>query len=112
MPSIRQTRTLVYAATPCARPSPRSRPLFPGLDAAVARAAEVVGEERDGVPRARLRRSVRERLEREAELRDVDFLHVEAAVRALEGGRSGTFHMKSGVALRIEDGAVRSINRE
>jgi tRNA(Ile)-lysidine synthase len=88
------------------------RPLFPGLDAAVARAAQVVGEERDGMPRARLRRSVRERLEREAELRDVDFLHVEAAVRALEGGRSGTFHMKSGVALRIEDGAVRSINRE
>lgn len=88
------------------------RPLFPGLDAAVARAAEVVAEERDATARAELRRSVREQLGREDELRDIDFLHVEAAVRALEGGRTGTFHMKPGIALRIERGVVTGITRE
>ena len=84
------------------------RPLFPGLDAAVARAAEVVAEERDA-SRAELRRSVREQLGARTSLRDIDFLHVEAAVRALEGGRTGTFHMKPGIALRIERGIVAGI---
>jgi tRNA(Ile)-lysidine synthase len=88
------------------------RPLFPGLDAAVARAAGVVSEERDASARAELRRSVREQLGREDELRDIDFLHVEAAVRALEGRRTGTFHMKPGIALRIERGAITGITRE
>lgn len=87
------------------------RPLFPGLDDAVARAAEVVAEERDASQRAELRRSVREQLGREDELRDIDFLHVEAAVRALERGRTGTFHMKPGIALRIERGIVTGITR-
>lgn len=88
------------------------RPLFPGLDAAVARAAEVVAEERDASPRADLRRTVREQLGSDEDLRDIDFLHVEAAVRALERGRTGTFHMKPGVVLRIERGAVKGITRE
>jgi tRNA(Ile)-lysidine synthase len=88
------------------------RPLFPGLDAAVARAAEVVAEERDVSRRAELRRSVREQFEREDDLRDIDFEHVEAAVRALESGRTGTFHMKPGVALRIERGAVTGMTKE
>jgi tRNA(Ile)-lysidine synthase len=88
------------------------RPLFPGLDAAVARAAEVVAEERDVSRRAELRRSVREQLGREDELRDIDFQHVEAAVRALEGGRTGIFHMKPGIALRIERGAVTGVSKE
>lgn len=85
------------------------RPLFPGLDVAVARAAEIVTDERDAAPRAHLRRSVREELDKEAGLRDIDFGHVEEAVRALEGGRSGTFHMKPGIALRIERGIVTGI---
>lgn len=88
------------------------RPLFPGLDAAVARAADVAGEERDASPRAELRRSVREQLGRADELRDIDFMHVEAAVRALEAGRTGTFHMKPGIALRIARGVVTGIARE
>ncbi len=88
------------------------RPLFPGLDSAVARAAEVVAEERDGSRRAELRQAVREELAREDDLRDIDFLHVEEVVRALEGGRSGTFQMKSGIALRIEAGAIAGISRE
>ena len=59
------------------------RPLFPGLDRAVARAAEVIAQERRRV-REQLRRSVREHLATMKSLRDVDFAHVEAAVRALE----------------------------
>jgi tRNA(Ile)-lysidine synthase len=88
------------------------RPLFPGLDAAVARAAGVVAEERDVSPRAELRRSVREHLGEQDELRDIDFQHVEAAVRALENRGTGIFHMKPGLALRIERGMVAGITRE
>jgi hypothetical protein len=32
-------------------------------------------------------------------------------VRALEGGRTGTFHMKAGIALRIEGGTVTGITK-
>lgn len=78
------------------------RPLFPALDAAVARSAEVVAAEADESSRALLRRRVREALAAEEHLRDVDFAHVEAAVRALERGRSGRFHMKAGVELHVE----------
>jgi tRNA(Ile)-lysidine synthase len=87
------------------------RPLFPGLDEAVSRAAALVADEHDSVERAELRRAVRERLAREDELRDVDFQHVEAAVRALEAGTSGTFHMKAGVRLEIVRGAIAGISR-
>ena len=66
------------------------RPLFPGLDSAVARAAALVAEERDGSRRAELRRTVRAASSAgEDDLRDIDFVHVEEAVRALEAGRSG-----------------------
>jgi tRNA(Ile)-lysidine synthase len=82
------------------------RPLFPGLDAALARTADVVAEEHAQSRRAGLRRQVRAALEREAELRDVDFSHVEAAVRTMERGGSGRFHMKAGVELEIVNGAI------
>jgi tRNA(Ile)-lysidine synthase len=88
------------------------RPLFPGLDEAVARAAELVGDAAEGSRRAELRRRVRDRLASEEALRDVDFEHVEAAVRAIEGGRSGTFHMKAGVRLEIRRGGIVGITRE
>jgi tRNA(Ile)-lysidine synthase len=88
------------------------RPLFPGLDAAVARAAELAREEREGSDRAGLRRAVRAQLARDEDLRDVDFEHVEAAVRALERGGSGSFHMKAGVRLEIERGAIAGIAKE
>jgi tRNA(Ile)-lysidine synthase len=88
------------------------RPLFPGLDEAVARAAELVGDEALAAQRAELRRRVRDRLAREQALRDVDFEHVEAAVRAIEGGRSGTFHMKAGVRLEIRSGTIAGIKKE
>lgn len=88
------------------------RPAFPGLDEAVARAAGLVAGEREGTGRAQLRRRVRERLAGEDELRDVDFTHVEAAVRTLERGGSGTFHMKAGVRLEILHGTIAGITRE
>ena len=82
------------------------RPLFPGLDAAVARTAELLGEEFDGSQRADLRREVRAALAAQEGLRDVDFGHVEAAVRTIERGGSGRFHMKTGVELRVEQGII------
>jgi tRNA(Ile)-lysidine synthase len=88
------------------------RPLFPGLDGAVARAAELLHDERKTTDRAGLRRRVRERLASQGELRDIDFAHVEAAVRALEGGRTGTFRMKPGLSLKIEQGSIAGIKRE
>jgi tRNA(Ile)-lysidine synthase len=85
------------------------RPVFPALDRAVARAAEVLAQEQQGSPRARLRWSVRERFAADDDLRDLDFAHVEAAVRALESGRSGTYFMKPGIGLRVEDGSIAGI---
>ncbi|MGA8384149.1 MAG: tRNA lysidine(34) synthetase TilS [Candidatus Cybelea sp.] len=85
------------------------RPLFPALDRAVSRAAEVIAEEERGSPRARLRRSVREHFAADDDLRDLDFAHVEAAVRALESGRTGTYFMKPGVGLRVEGGSIAGI---
>jgi tRNA(Ile)-lysidine synthase len=82
------------------------RPLFPGLDAAIARTAELLGEEFGGSVRADLRRAVRAALETDEGLRDVDFAHVEAAVRTIERGGSGRFHMKKGVELRVEQGII------
>jgi tRNA(Ile)-lysidine synthase len=113
-------RTLPYAVDPTNADGGRRRnavrealgnlrPLFPALDRAVARAAEVVAYEQEDSSRARLRRSVREHLANDEELRDVDFAHVEAAVRALESGRSGTYFMKPGIGLRIEGGSLRGI---
>lgn len=87
------------------------RPLFPGLDAAVARAAQLVSEEQDATRRAELRRSIREQLATEEGLRDIDFAHVEAVVRAIENGRTGTFHMKPGVVLRVERGSIWDIRK-
>ena len=115
-----QTRALPYAIDPTnadaglRRNAVREaldalRPVFPGLDPAVARAAEITGEEREGSPRAGLRRSVRERLGQEHDLRDVDFAHVEAVVRAIERGASGSFHMKPGVRLEIEAGSIARV---
>ena len=88
------------------------RPIFPGLDRAVARAAETIAAEQAGNRRAQLRRSVRERFADDNDLRDVDFAHVEAAVRALEGGGTGTYLMKPGISLRIERGTMTGIISE
>jgi len=88
------------------------RPLFPGLDAAVARAAELIGSERSSAPRAGMRARVRAALQAEGSLQDIDFEHVEAAVRALERGGSGHFFMKPGIELRIEGGAIEVVLKD
>ncbi|HTU69998.1 MAG TPA: tRNA lysidine(34) synthetase TilS [Candidatus Baltobacteraceae bacterium] len=82
------------------------RPLFPGLDAAVARTAELLGDELAGTSRSDLRRDVRATLAAQEGLQDVDFEHVEAVVRAIERGGTGSFHMKKGVELRVERGLI------
>lgn len=82
------------------------RPLFPGLDAAVARSAELTGAELEGSGRSALRRQVRRALGEEDALRDVDFEHVEAVVRTLERGGSGRFYMKPGIELEIAAGSI------
>jgi tRNA(Ile)-lysidine synthase len=82
------------------------RPLFPGLDSAVARTAELLAAESAGTQRADLRREVRAALAAQDGLHDIDFEHVEAAVRTIERGGSGRFHMKKGVELRIEQGII------
>jgi tRNA(Ile)-lysidine synthase len=87
------------------------RPLFPGLDAAVARAAGLVGDELGAAPAAGLRRQVRAALHEQQALHGVDFAHVEDAVRALERKGTGRFVMGPGVALTIENGAL-TVHRE
>ncbi|HET9097580.1 MAG TPA: tRNA lysidine(34) synthetase TilS [Candidatus Baltobacteraceae bacterium] len=87
------------------------RPLFPGLDAAVARSARVVGDELLETQQAALRRQVRATLQEHQALRGVDFEHVQAAVRALERGGSGKFTMASGVVVTIENGEL-TVHRE
>lgn len=87
------------------------RPVFPGLDEAVARAATLAGDERGATRRGELRRHVRACLAEQEELRDIAFAHVEAAVRALEAGSSGSFWMKPGVRLEIHEGVVAGITR-
>jgi tRNA(Ile)-lysidine synthase len=82
------------------------RPIFPGLDAAVARTATVVAAEVEGSGQAARRQQVRAALREQEALRDVDFAHVEAAARALSAGGSGRFHMKSGVEVAIEKGTL------
>jgi len=85
------------------------RPVFPGLDEAVARAATISSDEAGAPERAELRRRVRACLAEQVELRDIAFTHVEAAVRALESGGTGSFWMKPGVHLEIRSGKVAGI---
>jgi tRNA(Ile)-lysidine synthase len=88
------------------------RPLFPGLDEAVARAALLVGAEQSDSERANLRKKVRDALAGQESLRDVDFEHIEAAVRALQRGGSGRFHMKAGVTIEVESGRLSAVVRD
>lgn len=82
------------------------RPAFPGLDQAVSRTAELLSAEREQDGRALLRRRVRDALRENDALRDVDFEHVEAAVRALESNGSGRFFMSAHVEIQIAKGEI------
>ncbi len=83
------------------------RPLFPGLDEAISRAAGLGAAEAGETPRAALRRQVRAAVGADCGLKDVAFAHVEAAAIALERGGSGRFFMKDGIDLVIQDGRLR-----
>lgn len=102
---------LAYRRNAVRRALAALRPLFPGLDASVARSAHVVGDELLETQQAALRRQVRATLREHQALRGVDFEHVEAAVRALERGGSGSFTMASGVIVTIENGEL-TVHRE
>lgn len=97
---LRLRRNAIRAALEALRPS------FPGLDGAAARAAELIAGELEGGEKAILRRRVRGALRRDQGLLDVDFAHVEAAVRTLQKGGTGRFYMKDGIELSIEKGQL------
>ncbi len=83
------------------------RGVFPQLDQAVSRAAEIVRHDAVGGERAGLRRRVRALLRTADSLGEVSFKHIEAAVNALENGRSGRFFMRRDVELEIGGGQLR-----
>ena len=77
------------------------RAAFPQLDAAVARCATIVREERAGEPRARLRGELRAALAADLGTHDVPFERLEAAARALERGRPGRHFLRRGVEIVV-----------
>ncbi len=83
------------------------RGVFPQLDRAVSRAAEIVHHDAAGADRAGLRRRVLAALQEIDSLGEVSFKHIEAAVNALENGRSGRFFLRSDVELEIGGGQLR-----
>ena len=78
------------------------RHAFPHLDAAIARCAAILRDEREGVPRAAIRSSVRVALAAEVGLRDVPFERLDAAARAIESGSPGRHFLRRGVEIVIE----------
>jgi tRNA(Ile)-lysidine synthase len=79
------------------------RPLFPGLDEAVARCAQIAYEEREGRPRATLRRRLRAELRGTlGETSDLSFERLDALARALENGRGGRHFVRRGVEVIVE----------
>ncbi len=82
------------------------RAAFPGLDGSVSRTAELVSDEFAGGEKAAGRRRIREALREQGSLTDIDFAHVESALRTLQTGGTGRFFMKDGVELLIEAGQL------
>ncbi len=81
----------------------RLRESFPHLDAAIARCAAILRDERDGAPRAAIRSNVRAALAAsEAGLRDIPFERLDAAARAIERGSPGRHFLRRGVEIVIE----------
>jgi tRNA(Ile)-lysidine synthase len=79
------------------------REAFPHLDAAVARCAAILREERTGVPRAALRSELRAALGASGlGTRDVSFARLDAAARALERGSAGRHFLRRGVEVIVE----------
>jgi tRNA(Ile)-lysidine synthase len=80
------------------------RELFPHIDEAVARCAEISGEEAAGGERAQLRRRLRDELVRAGMSRDVTFERLDAAAHGVQSGRRGRHFIKRGVHLEVDAG--------
>ena len=82
---------------------PALRLAYPHLDAAVARCAKILGEERAGLPRAGLRERLRaELVATTGDARDVTFERLDAAARAIERGSAGRHFLRHGVEVVVE----------
>ena len=82
---------------------PALRATFPRLDAAVARCATILREERSGIPRAGLRERLRAELTAATgDARDVTFERLDAAARAIERGAPGRHYLRRGVEVVVE----------
>jgi tRNA(Ile)-lysidine synthase len=76
---------------------------FPHLDAAVARCARIVREERAETSTALVRERLRaELVALEGDARDVTFERLDSAARALERGRRGRHFLRRGVEMVVE----------
>ena len=76
------------------------RESFPHLDAAVARCAAILSDERQGAPRALARRRLRaELVASEGDARDLTFERLDAATRALERKSRGRHFLRRGLEL-------------
>ncbi len=79
------------------------RPSFPHLDAAVARCAAILREERAGDDRALARSGLRAAIAAATgDARDLTHERLDAAARALERGRPGRHFLRRGVELVVE----------
>ena len=94
---------VTYARNAVRATLPSLRGAFPHLDAAVARCATILREERDGEPRAALRERLRvEVAAATGDARDVSFERLDSAARAIERGRPGRHFLRHGVEVIVE----------
>jgi tRNA(Ile)-lysidine synthase len=76
---------------------------FPHLDAAVARCARILREERAGTAAARIRERLRaELVSLEGDARDVTFERLDSVARAVERGGRGRHFLRRGVEAVVE----------
>jgi tRNA(Ile)-lysidine synthase len=82
---------------------PALRVAYPHLDAAVARYATILREERAGSVRAGVRQRLRaELIAVTGDARDVTFERLDAAARAIERGATGRHFLRHGVEVVVE----------
>jgi tRNA(Ile)-lysidine synthase len=94
---VRYRRNALRAALPSLREA------FPHLDAAVARCASILDEERSGSRTAAVRTRLRaELVAATGDARDVTFERLDAAARAIERGARGRHFLRRGVEVVVK----------
>jgi len=79
------------------------RDQFPHLDAAVARCARILAEERAGTEAAHVRERLRaELVASQGDARELTFERLDAVARAIETGRPGRHYLRRGVTLVVK----------